>query len=367
MKPGANGALGAADGSPSGPFSLGQIAAIIGGEVAGDPAWTVSAAAPFETATAREISFAAAGQYLKRLAECRAGALIVPRDTEAPGRHLIRVDNPAAAFARVLALLHPPSRPAPGIAPTAVIGAGFACGAGSSVGAQVVIGDGVTLGARVVLHPHVVLGDGVCIGDDSQIFANVTILAGCRIGRRVKIQSGSVIGSDGFGYAREGDRYLKIVHRGIVQIDDDVEIGAGNTIDRATFGRTWIQAGVRTDNLVQIAHNVTVGENTVIVAQVGISGSVTIGRQVILAGQAGIAGHLSIGDRATVGPQAGVARSVTAGAVVSGSPEMPHRQWLRVQRITGQLPDLARRIRELEARLAAVEARPPAPSSATDE
>ena len=343
--------------SPPAPLALARIAALVGGEVAGDPRRMVAGAAPFESAGENDIAFAAGAAYLKRLAACRAGVLLVPPGTLAPDRDLIRVPNPQAAFARVLQVLHAPPRPAPGTAPTAVIGDRFTCGKQVTIGAQVVIGDGVAIGHRVVLAPHVVIGDRVSIGDDTRIFPHVTILGDCRIGSRVTIQSGTVIGSDGFGYAREGDRYLKIVHRGIVQIDDDVEIGAANTIDRATFGRTWIQSGVRTDNLVHIAHNVTVGENTVIVAQVGISGSVTIGRQAILAGQAGVAGHLTIGDGATVGPQAGVARSVPPGAVVSGSPEMPHRQWLRTQRITAQLPDLAQRLRELEKRLADLEDR----------
>ena len=338
-------------------LSLARIAELVGGEVAGDPRRMVHGAAPFESAGVNDIAFAAGGAYLKSMAASGAGALIVPIGTHALERDLILVENPQAAFARILKVFYPPPRPASGMSPTAVIGSGFVAGGEISIGAHVVIGEGVTLGRGVVLDPHVVIGDRVVIGDDTRIFPHVTILADCRIGCRVTIQAGTVIGSDGFGYARDGDRYLKIVHRGIVQIDDDVEIGASNTIDRATFGRTWIQSGVRTDNLVHIAHNVTVGENTIIVAQVGISGSVTIGRQAILAGQAGIAGHLTIGDGATVGPQAGVARSVPPGEVVSGAPEMPHRQWLRVQRITSQLPELAQRLRELEKKLATLEER----------
>ena len=184
-----------------------------------------------------------------------------------------------------------------------------------------------------------------------EIFPNVTILERCRIGNRVTIQSGTVIGADGFGYTPDGSRYHKIPHLGIVQIDDDVEIGACNTIDRARFGRTWICRGVKTDNLVHVAHNVTVGEDTVLVAQVGISGSVTIGRHAILAGQAGVSGHLEIGDNAIIGPQAGIAKSISKGQIVSGSPEMPHRLWLRVQRIIPQLPEMKKKIAALEARL----------------
>jgi UDP-3-O-[3-hydroxymyristoyl] glucosamine N-acyltransferase len=219
----------------------------------------------------------------------------------------------------------------------------------------VAIQDNVTLGNRVRLHPNVVIGDDVTIGDDVQIYPNVTVLDRCRIGSRVTIQAGTVIGSDGFGFAPDGKVYHKILQTGIVQIDDDVEIGAGNTIDRATFGRTWIQKGVKTDNLVHIAHNVTVGENTVLVAQVGISGSVKIGKHVVLAGQAAVAGHLEIGDDVIVGGRGGVSKSIPSGQIVSGAPHMPHRVWLKVQRIIPRLPELKKKIEDLEKRLKKIE------------
>jgi UDP-3-O-[3-hydroxymyristoyl] glucosamine N-acyltransferase len=201
----------------------------------------------------------------------------------------------------------------------------------------------------------VVIEADVVLGDDVEIYPNVTIRERCRIGSRVTIHPGTVIGGDGFGFSPDGKRYHKIPHTGIVQIDDDVEIGALNAIDRGTFGRTWIQRGVKTDNLVHVAHNVTVGEDTLLVAQVGIAGSATIGRHAILAGQAGVTGHLTIGDNAVVGPQAGIARSVPEGEVVSGSPEMPHKQWLRVQRILPGLPEIKKQISELEKRISKVE------------
>ncbi|HMA67018.1 MAG TPA: UDP-3-O-(3-hydroxymyristoyl)glucosamine N-acyltransferase, partial [Desulfosalsimonadaceae bacterium] len=169
------------------------------------------------------------------------------------------------------------------------------------------------------------------------------------IGSRVVVHSGTVIGSDGYGFVPEGGRHLKIPQVGVVQIDNDVEIGACNCIDRATFGRTWIQSGVKTDNQVHIGHNVTIGENSLLVAQVGIAGSVEVGRNVTLAGQAGVGGHIRIGDNAVIGPQAGVTRSVPEGRVVSGTPEMPHRQWLRVQRVIPRLPELKKRLDRLEA------------------
>jgi UDP-3-O-[3-hydroxymyristoyl] glucosamine N-acyltransferase len=193
------------------------------------------------------------------------------------------------------------------------------------------------------------------IGDDVVLYPNVSILERCEIGSRVIIHAGSVIGSDGFGFALHEGGYSKIPQTGIVRIDDDVEIGACNTIDRATFGRTWIKRGVKTDNLVHIAHNVVVGEDTVLVAQVGISGSVKIGNRAILAGQAGVAQHVSIGDRAIIGPQSGVAKSVAEDQVVSGSPEMPHRLWLKVSNLIPKLPEMRKKIGELEKRIERLE------------
>ena len=219
------------------------------------------------------------------------------------------------------------------------------------IGPCAVIGDRVSLGNRVRIGPGVVLGDEVEVGDDVLLHPNVTILARCRIGSRVIIHSGTVVGSDGFGFAPDGKCYHKQPHTGIVRIGDDVEIGANNTIDRATFGETRIGRGVKTDNLVQIAHNVQIGANTVVVSQVGISGSVTIGENVILAGQAGVAGHLTIGDGAVVGPRAGIAKDVPPGQVVMGAPEMPQKRWLRVQRIIPMLPELKKRLDDIEKRL----------------
>jgi UDP-3-O-[3-hydroxymyristoyl] glucosamine N-acyltransferase len=267
----------------------------------------------------------------------------------------VRVNNPHVAFAKVLELFYPASRAKTGISSKACIGENFVCGKNVSIAPFVVIQNSVTFGDAVTVHPNVVIGDNVVIGSNVLIYPNVTILERCIIGSRVTIHAGTVIGSDGFGFAPDGQQYLKIPHIGIVQIDDDVEIGACNTIDRATLGKTWIRQGVKTDNLVQIGHNVTVGENTVLVSQVGISGSVTIGRHAVLAGQAGVSGHLTIGDGVTIGPQSGIAKSIPKGETVSGSPEMPHRLWLKVQRIIPRLPELKRRILEIEKRLSRIE------------
>lgn len=341
--------------------TLSEIAALVDGQV--DPAGTVSiqGAAPFDLATAQDITFAGDPKFLKRLHECPAAAVLVPRGFEpVEGVRMppmVRVDNPMLAFATVVRLFYPPEVRNPGVSPLAAIAEDVAIGADSSISAFVVVENRVRIGDRARIHPQVVIGEDVEIGDDVLIYPNVTILRRCRIGHRVVIHAGTVIGSDGFGFARQEGTFQKVSHSGIVEIGDDVEIGANNTIDRGTFGRTRIGNGVKTDNLVHIAHNVTVGDNSALVAQVGISGSTTIGKNVILAGQAGVSGHLTIGDGAIVGPQAGVAKSVAPGEIVSGSPEMPHRMWLRVQNIVPKLPFLKKQLAALEARLERIENR----------
>jgi UDP-3-O-[3-hydroxymyristoyl] glucosamine N-acyltransferase len=335
--------------------TLSALAEAVGGEAAGDGSFRVAGAAPFETAGPDQITLAGGKAYLKRIGESRAGAFIVPKGVEIPGRNLLAAGNPYAAFARILGLFHPRTPVADRISRRAEIGADFQCGRPVDIAPFVTIGDGVRLGERVRLHPGVVLEDGVTVGDDTELFGQVVVRWGCRIGSRVIVHSGTVIGSDGFGFAPDGEVYVKIPHVGRVEIEDDVEIGALNAIDRATFGRTRIGSGVKTDNLVHVAHNVSVGENSVLVAQVGISGSTTIGRHAVLAGQAGISGHLTLGDNVTVGPQAGVAQSVEDGQVVSGSPEMPHKQWLRVQRTLPRLPEMKRQLADLDRRLRAIE------------
>jgi len=334
---------------------LHQIAERVGGRVVGDGNVKLRAVAPFEQAAADQITFADGPKFLKRLGETHAGAVIVPENFQAAGRTLLQSKNPRVAFARTAALLHPPAMPPPGIDDRAVIGKEFTCGDNSSVAAGVIIGDHVSIGNRCVLRPGVVLEDGVQLGDDVLLHPNVTVYSRCIIGRRVIVHAGCVIGSDGYGFAPEGERHVKIPQLGIVEIEDDVEIGANCTIDRATFGRTRIGRGTKIDNLVQIAHNVSIGENSLIVAQAGIAGSTRLGKNVILAGQSGIAGHLTIGDRVIVGPMAGVGKSLESGEIVSGAPAFPHRRWLRVQRVVPELPEMKKSLQALEKRLEAME------------
>jgi len=341
-------------------ITLADIARKVGGELRGEPQKRIRNAAPFDQATSEDITFAGSAKFLKKLNLTKAGAVFIPGsslsgDALTATQNLIVVEHPQVAFARILNIFYPSSKPAIGISQKAAIGKNFTSGLDVSIAPFVAIGNDVKIGTRVCLHPHVVIEDHVVIGNDTEIFPNVTIHKCSEIGAHVIIQSGTVIGSDGFGYATDGNQYIKIRHTGIVQIDDDVEIGACNTIDRATFGKTWIQQGVKTDNFVHIAHNVTVGANTVFAALVGVSGSTTIGRNVIVAGQVGVSDHLKIGNGAILGPQSGIAQSVGKGQVVSGSPEMPHRLWLRVQRIIPRLPLLRKKLSAIEKKVNKIE------------
>ena len=332
--------------------NLGQIAEWVAGHLIGDARCSITGAGPLEEAGEGQIAFAEKGSGLKRVSTTKASAVIVPKSFSQAKVNLIQVDNPRLAFATAIGHLYPASKTEAGIHSSAIVGHGCTIGEGVSIAAGVVLGNGVTLGNGVILHPNVVLGANVFLGDQTIIHPNASILEGCRIGRRVIVHAGTVIGSDGFGFVYDQGRYYKMPQIGIVQIDDDVEIGANNTIDRGTLGKTWIKSGVKTDNLVHIAHNVTVGEHCVIVAQVGIAGSTTIGHHGIFAGQAGIGGHLKIGNQVTVGPQCGVAQSVPDKQVVSGTTlAMPHGTWLRLQKVVPDLPALFRKVQMLEKRL----------------
>ncbi|MBT3312789.1 MAG: UDP-3-O-(3-hydroxymyristoyl)glucosamine N-acyltransferase [Desulfobacterales bacterium] len=332
-------------------ITLSRIAEILNGELKGDPEKSISGAVPFEVAGNAEITFAGSKNFLKKIDEACAGCILVPHDLPEASGNLIIVKNPHVAFARVVQLFYQPVKQKEGINSAACIADDFKYGTNPSIGPSVVIYKNVTIGDRVTIHPNVTIEDSVIIGDDVTIYPNTAILSGCRIGNRVIINAGTVIGSDGFGFAFDGEVYHKIPHIGVVTIGDDVEIGACNAIDRATFGETKIGKGVKTDNLVHVAHNVSIGDNSVFAGQAGISGSVNIGKNVVLAGQAGVAGHLEIGDNVTVGPKTAVLRSVASGEVVSGIPEMPHKLWLRSQRIIPKLPEMRKKIKELEKRL----------------
>ncbi len=330
--------------------TLKRLAEAVSGRMAGDPDFLITGIAPFEAAGPTQITFAQGKRLLSQIPSCGAGAVIVPEafDGDPGSKNLIYVPSPRIAAAKITEILHPATHPPAGVSRHAVIGKGVCLGSEVYIGHNVTIEDGAAIGDGAVIYPNVYIGKDTSIGDSSIIYPNVSILAGSVIGRRVIIHSGTVVGSDGFGFVPDPGGHGKVPQVGRVVIEDDVEIGANNTIDRATFGETRVGRGVKTDNLVHIAHNVHVGEHTIIVAQVGIAGSTRIGKNVIIAGQAGLGGHIEIGDGAVVGPQAGVTRSVPAGRMVSGTPEMPHKRWLRVQRIVADLPELKKKLSSLE-------------------
>ena len=335
--------------------TLSEIADIVGGRIIGDSKTVICGVASFEDAKGYDITFAGDAGFLKKIEETGAGAVIVPQNFSESSKNLVQVNNPKVAFTKVLNLFYTPSVPVPGISSSAHIGSGFKCGSDVSIAPNAVVGDNVVLGNRVSIYPCSYIGDSVVIGDDVKIYSNVSVLERCIIGNRVIIHAGSVIGSDGFGFSSDGDKYFKIPHTGIVKIDDDVEIGAGNTIDRATFGKTWICRGVKTDNQVHIAHNVTVGEDSLLIAQAGIGGSSSIGKHTIISGQAAVADHVTIGNNVIVVGKAGVAKSVQDGEILSGVPAIPHKLWLKVQNIIPKLPEIRKKLREVEKRLERME------------
>jgi UDP-3-O-[3-hydroxymyristoyl] glucosamine N-acyltransferase len=306
------------------------------------------------SAQAGEISFLANAKYEPDALTSRAAAILVnPGDAARFSFTRIVVESPSTAFGKISALFAPPPvRDEPGIHPTAVVAPDAVVGEGSSIQAHAVISAGVRLGARCVVGANSFVGEGTTLGDDTRLYPLVTVRERSVIGARVILHSGAVIGSDGFGYefdSRTG-RHVKIAHTGYVQIDDDAEIGANTAVDRGRFGRTHIGEGVKIDNLVQIAHNVTIGAHSIIVSQTGISGSTSLGRYVTLAGQVGLAGHLTIGERATITAQSGLNKDVPPGAVLSGHHATPIRESLKVEALTRRLPELVERLKALEAK-----------------
>ena len=298
-----------------------------------------------------DVSVYTSRRYLKALEETKAGAVIAGEGADTAGRDALRVENPQLAFAEAIDIFHPRPPAVPGVHPTAVVGEGASVDGTASVGPLCVVGPGAVIGARAVLGAHTVVGAGAVVGAGSLLHARVTLGERVRLGERVIIHSGAVIGSDGFGYVFDGGRHRKIPQVGTVEIGDDVEIGANTTVDRATVGTTRIGEGTKIDNLVQVAHNVEIGNHAVIVSQVGISGSTRIGNYAVLGGQVGTVGHITIGDGARIGAQSGVANSVPAGETRSGVGPIPHRQWLKAQTIFDNLPERRDRVRKMEKNL----------------
>lgn len=336
--------------------TLKELAEYLSGTVRGDETCRVDGLAPLESAGAAKITFLANPRYASKVAETGAGAVLMAPGGESYGRNVIEVANPYLAFAKLLTLFYVQPHIPRGVMPEACIGIGVSLGEDITIYPGAVIGDNVTIGDSCVIYPGAVIYAGVSIGDGTIIHANAVVRERCRIGKRCVIQPGAVIGSDGFGYAPDGSGYYPIPQIGIVVLEDDVEIGANACIDRAALEVTLVRRGTKLDNLVQVAHNCQIGEDCMIVSQVGISGSTRIGNHVTLAGQVGVAGHLTIGDNVIVGAQSGVPGSLAANAGYSGTPAIPHKEWLKSMAVVPKLPDLRKTIASLEKRIAGLEA-----------
>lgn len=339
-----------------GSFSLGELSRLLDAEVKGDPDLRVSGIESLESAAPGQLSFLVGSRYSHQVSGCKASALIVSPEFRELSFNLLIVKEPYLAFAKAAQLFLPDSDDDAGIHPTAFIGEGVVLGEGVSAGPFAHIGNNSQVGAGSKIGSGAYIGKAVRIGDMCLIYPRATIVDRCIIGNRVIIHSGAVIGADGYGYAQdEQGRHVKIPQTGIVQIDDDVEIGSNATIDRATFGRTWIKRGAKIDNLVMIAHNVVVGEDSLLVAQVGISGSTRIGNHVALGGQVGIAGHLEIGDRVRIGAKAGIHHSIKPDQLVIGSPGLPKEEFVRNFINVQRLPRLKEALKRLGDRVKMIE------------
>ena len=334
---------------------LDELAARIGGVLHGDPAVEVTGVAGVREAGPGDLTFLADPRYEEAAAETRAAAILVAADHRRFARPVIEHPDPLRAFFAAVALLHPPPPPPPpGIHPTAVVGPGVGLGDQVSIGPQAVIEAGAEIGARSIIGALVYIGREARIGTGCLLYPQVVIREECVLGDRVIVHSGSVIGSDGYGFRREGERHIKVPQIGRVVIGDDVEIGASCAIDRGTLGDTVIEHGTKFDNLVHVGHNVRIGANSLVIAQVGIGGSAVVGKGVILAGQAGIAGHVAIGDQAQIGGQAGIIASVEPGEQLWGTPAMPLHQAKRVYAAIRRTPEILREIAALKAQVAAL-------------
>lgn len=336
---------------------LGELARLVGGDLEGDPTLEIRGFASLESAGPGDLSFVAAGRHLDAARRSAASALIAPPGLDLGGRPAIRVAQPYAAIAAVLRVFFPEPILTPGVHPTAHVADSASVSGDATVSAFAVVAERSVVEAGAVLHPHVFVGPDCRVGEGSILHPHVVLRERVVVGRRVIVHPGSVLGADGFGYVFDGQAHRKIPQVGRVVVEDDVEIGANVTVDRATLGETVIGRGTKIDNLVQIGHNTVVGADTIIVAQVGIAGSCRIGRGVVLAGQVGIADHVTVGDGAQIGSQAGVHRDVPAGAGMIGTPAMSGDAGLRALAAIGRLPDLLRDVRALGRRMDALERR----------
>lgn len=334
---------------------LKELAQCVDGIVVGDGETEISGVAAIEEARVGEITFIANPKYLPKLKETNASAIIVSEEVSQADKPLLCVSNPHLAFAKILTLFFEKPYEPKGIGSHTWISPTARLGKDLTLHPFVYIGDRCTIGDRVTLHPGVYVGEDSAIGEDSVLYPNVSIYPGSVLGKRVILHSGVVVGGDGFGYVKEGKKNVKIPQVGKVEIEDDVEIGANTTVDRAALGKTIIQRGVKIDNLVQVAHSVVVGEDSILCAQVGISGSTKVGSNVTLAGQVGVVDHVEIGDNVIVGAQAGVTHNLRGNQGYVGSPALPHREFLRSNAVFPKLPEMRKTLIDIEKRLEKIE------------
>ncbi|MFO7761520.1 MAG: UDP-3-O-(3-hydroxymyristoyl)glucosamine N-acyltransferase [Thermodesulfobacteriota bacterium] len=336
--------------------TLGQLADMVGGRIEGDPGIPISDLTEIESAGPGDITFLTSRSYLESLYKSRASAVIVNSQINDLPLAAIQVKDVNLASAIIHNFLLQSSFQPEGIDASARIGENCFLPSPVSIGPAVVLGDRVRLGERVVIGAGAVIGNDVELGSDTLIAANATVASDCIIGKRVRIHSGTVLGSDGFGYATdEQGRHIKRPQVGNVIIGDDVEIGANVCVDRATFGSTVIREGCKIDNLVQIAHNVEIGENSILVSQCGVAGSSKLGRNVVLAGRVAVSDHVVLGDRVVVGAMSGVSKDQKADARISGTPALPHKLWLKAITAFSRLPGLVKDIKDLKKRMAELE------------
>ena len=326
-------------------MKLSELAESLGATLRGDGTVEITGIAGIEHAVAGQITFVSNQKYTSLARTTQASAILVEPDFPEISVATLRVANPYFAYARTIELFYHPPTYAPGIHPTAVVATSATVGERAHLGAYVVVGEHAVIGDDAILHPHVVIYPHVTVGNRFTAHAHAIVREHCRVGDNVILQNGAIIGADGFGFARTGAGWYKILQSGPTVLEDDVEIQANACIDRASIGETRIRRGAKIDNLVQVGHGSTVGEDTLLCAQVGLAGSTQVGRNVILAGQVGVAGHCVIGDGAIATAQSGIPNDVAAGKVVSGYPAVENRQWLRSVAIFNRLPILIKSLR----------------------
>ncbi len=337
-------------------YTVKELAAKIDGQVIGDDKAVIEETRGLTQATAHSISFAV-GEFLDHLAEVKtAGAVVVEKAVPEAAVTQIVVENAKAAFAQILELFHPPVAFPKGIHETAIIGKNVTMGKNVTVGPYCVIYDNAVIGDNVTLHAYVYVGHNVQIGDDSTLYAGAIVHQNCRLGKRVVLRAKAVIGGEGFGFATEHGEHTHIPQVGNVVLEDDVEVGSCSCIDSAMMGSTLVRRGTKIDNLVQLGHNVEIGEDCFLISQVGIAGSTKCGNHVIFAGQTGCAGHVEIGDNVTFAGKTGITGNVPSNTVYAGYPMRPHKEWLKLSAYETRLPDMAKTIRRLEKQVAALQA-----------